>query len=105
MGVGTGAIYITVAALLWGKKTILLSRQELNLPLVTYLVNFAFGATITIVALDNRFLLPVGLSILLGVVPAFIFWWISKANQSKQMDISPENIGNNDSLKVATTDV
>ncbi len=78
---GTGAIYMTVAALFWGKKTILLSRQQLNLPLIIYLVNFAFGATITIICLDSRFLLPTGLSILLGVVPAIIFWWISEANK------------------------
>ena len=90
--VGTGAIYMTVAALFWGKKTILLSRQQLNLPLITYLVNFAFGATITIVALDNRFLLPTGLSVLLGVVPAIIFWWISEANRLSQMDMSIENV-------------
>lgn len=90
--VGTGAIYMTVAALFWGKKTILLSRQQLNLPLITYLVNFAFGATITIVALDNRFLLTTGLSVLLGVVPAIIFWWISEANRLRQMDMSIENV-------------
>lgn len=94
--VGTGAIFMTVAALLWGKKTILLSRQELNLPLITYLVNFAFGATITVVALDSRFLLPTALSILLGVVPAIIFWWISEANKLRQMDISIENVVTSD---------
>ncbi|NEQ40145.1 MAG: carotenoid biosynthesis protein [Okeania sp. SIO3I5] len=90
--VGTGAIFMTVAALLWGKKTILLSRQELNLPLITYLVNFAFGATITIVALDSRFLLPTALSILLGVVPTIIFWWRAEANKLRQMDVSIENV-------------
>ncbi len=93
--VGTGAIYMTVAALLWGKKTILLSRQQLNLPLITYLVNFAFGATITIVSLDSRFLLPTGLSILLGVVPAIILWWISEANKLRQMNVSVENVVTN----------
>ncbi|MGD1703250.1 gamma-carotene 1'-hydroxylase CruF [Dapis sp. BLCC M229] len=98
--VGTGAIYITVAALLWRKKTILLSRQQLNLPLITYLVNFAFGATITLVALDSRFLLPTGLSVILGVVPAIILWWISEANKLRQMDMSIENVvtGNREKL-------
>ncbi len=99
--VGTGTIYMTVAALLWGKKTILLSRQELNLPLITYLVNFTFGATITVVALDSRFLLPTGLSVVLGVVPAIILWWISEANKLRQMNMSIENVVTGDGEKLS----
>lgn len=98
--VGTGAIFMTVAALLWRQKTILLSRQQLNLPLITYLVNFAFGATITVVSLDARFLLPTSLSVLLGVVPAIALWWVSKANKFSEMDISLKNIASEDETKV-----
>jgi uncharacterized membrane protein len=74
---GTGALFMTVAAVLWGNKPIELSRSQLNLPVVTYLVNFAFGAVITVCALDIRFLIPVCLSVLFGVVPAIVVWLIA----------------------------
>lgn len=94
--VGTGAIFMTVAAFFWRKKTIFLSREELNLPLVIYLVNFAFGAIITVVALDSRFLLPTCLSVALGVVPAIACWWLSGANRLSQMDMSLKNVSGNE---------
>lgn len=98
--VGTGAIFMTIAALFWRKKTILLSRQQLNLPLIIYLVNFAFGAIITIVALDARFLLPTVLSVILGVIPAIVLWWVSQRNRSTEMDICLKNVGSDDEVKV-----
>ncbi|WP_202225237.1 gamma-carotene 1'-hydroxylase CruF [Okeania sp. KiyG1] len=103
--VGTGAIYMSVAAWFWRKKTISLSRQELNLPLITYLVNFAFGATITVVALDSRFLLPTCLSVVVGVIPAIALWWISPANQFSEVDMSLDNAVSDDEVKVAVTQV
>lgn len=75
---GTGAVFMSVGALLWGKTPIALSRRQLNLPLTVYLVNFAFGAIITVVALDTRFWIPTALSVLLGVVPALALWWVAK---------------------------
>ncbi len=74
---GTGIIFMTVASLLWPKTQIVLSRQQLIFPLIIYLVNFAFGAIITIGALDSRFLIPTLLSICLGVIPAFGLWWMT----------------------------
>ncbi|MGK7918912.1 MAG: gamma-carotene 1'-hydroxylase CruF [Trichodesmium sp.] len=103
--VGTGAVYMSVAAMFWRDKTILLSRQQLNLPIVTYLVNFAFGATITVVSLDNRFLLPTGLSVLIGVVPAIILWWISQGNELSKEDISLNNVMNEDQIKISVGQV
>ncbi|MGB3511796.1 MAG: gamma-carotene 1'-hydroxylase CruF [Microcoleaceae cyanobacterium] len=103
--VGTGAIFMAIAALFWRKKTILLSRQQLNLPLITYLVNFAFGAIITIVALDARFLLPTVLSVILGVIPAIILWWVSQRNRSSQLDISLKNVASDDDVKVPAYEV
>lgn len=87
---GTGAIFMSVAALLWGKTPINLSRSQLNVPLITYIVNFAFGAIITLVALDSRFVIPTLLSIALGVVPAIALWWMAspaqKADKEKEVD-------------------
>ena len=98
--VGTGAIFMTVGAIFWRQKTILLSRQQLNLPLITYLVNFTFGATITLVSLDARFLLPTCLSVILGVVPAIVLWWVSQANKFREVDISLKNVLSDDQIKM-----
>lgn len=78
---GTGLVFIGVAAVLWRKTPIVLSRPQLTVPLIIYLTNFLFGAVITIVALDPQFLLPVGLSVAFGVIPAIIFWWTAKRPQ------------------------
>lgn len=103
--VGTGAVFMTVAAIFWRKKTILLSRQQLNLASIVYLVNFAFGAIITVVSLDARYLLPTGLSVLVGVVPAIALWWVSEANRSAQIDTPRKNVTRDDEVKVPVTQV
>ncbi len=75
---GTGALFMSVAAFLWRKTPIKLERSELGLPLIVYLVNFAFGAIITVTSLDSRFWFPTSLAVLLGVVPAIALSWIAK---------------------------
>jgi putative membrane protein len=94
---GTGALFMGIAAIFWRKTEIKLSRPQLTLPLLVYLVNFAFGAVITVVALDSRFLFPTFLSILLGVVPAAFLWWNAKAVDLPEIDTVPEAsaMGNN----------
>ena len=75
---GTGAVFMSVAAFFWRKSSIKLERSELSLPLIVYLVNFAFGAIITVTSLDSRFWFPTSLAVLLGVVPAIVLSWITK---------------------------
>ncbi len=75
---GTGAVFMSVAVLFWRKSSIKLDRSELGLPLIVYLVNFAFGAIITVTSLDSRFWFPTSLAVLLGVVPAIVLCWIAK---------------------------
>jgi uncharacterized membrane protein len=75
--VGTGMVFMGVAALLGRKEPLGLSRNQLTVPLLVYLANFAFGATITLTQLDSRFMIPATLGVLVGVLPAMIFWWIS----------------------------
>ncbi|MFB8789076.1 MAG: carotenoid biosynthesis protein [Potamolinea sp.] len=70
--IATGVLFMTVAALLWKRAPIALSRKQLVFPLVVYLSNIAFGAVMTIAGAGLW--LPVGLSILFGIVPAFILW-------------------------------
>ncbi len=79
---GTGALFMTVASLLWGKAPLRLSRSQLITPLVIYLINFAFGAIITVTELDARYWIPTSMSIMLGVVPAIALWWFAKPTSS-----------------------
>ena len=99
---GTGVLFMSVGAVLWGKTkmAIALSRSQLTLPLLVYLVNFAFGAVITVVALDSRFLLPTFLSILLGVIPAFLLWWNAKVVYLPEIDKDSEAIGMDNNSQV-----
>ncbi|USR90722.1 carotenoid biosynthesis protein [Phormidium yuhuli AB48] len=72
--IGTGVVYMTVATALQNGKQFVLSRRELGLPVAVYLVNFIFGASITLVLLDAQFTVPTLLSSLFGVVPALLCW-------------------------------
>jgi uncharacterized membrane protein len=74
--VGTGMVFMGVGALLLRSVPIRLSRAQLTMPLLVYLANFAFGATITLTQLDTRFWIPAGLGVLVGVIPAVLCWWM-----------------------------
>ncbi|NJN85747.1 MAG: carotenoid biosynthesis protein [Leptolyngbyaceae cyanobacterium SL_7_1] len=68
---GTGAVFMAVAALFWLKSSFQLSSSQLNLPLVVYLGNFAFAMVMSLAA---GIWIPVLLGIALGVVPALVCW-------------------------------
>jgi uncharacterized membrane protein len=78
---GTGAMFMSVASLLWRTPAQSLGRSQLTVPLAIYLVNFAFGAIITVTQLDVKFWIPTAISVLLGVVPALAFWWFANGNE------------------------
>ncbi len=75
--IATGALFMTVAALFWKKTPIVLSRQQLGFLLVVYTSNIAFSAVITVISAGLG--IPVGLSVLLGVIPALILWWMASS--------------------------
>lgn len=75
---GTGVLFMSVAAFFWRKLTFVLTRSQLTVPLVIYLVNFAFGAMITLYQLDSRFWIPTAIGAVLGVIPAVVLWWITE---------------------------
>ncbi len=78
--VGTGMVFMTVAALVWGgmpAERLNLDRRHLTLPLVIYLVNFLFGAVITVGLLAASYWIPIALGVGLGVIPALICWWVA----------------------------
>ncbi|BAZ84357.1 gamma-carotene 1'-hydroxylase CruF [Dolichospermum compactum] len=69
---GTGSLFMTVAALLWSKSPIKLDNYQLNIPLLVYLGNFGFA---TVMSLAAGFPIPVLLGVALGVAPAVILWF------------------------------
>lgn len=68
---GTGSLFMTVAALLWSKNPIKLDHYQVNVPLLVYLGNFGFA---TIMSLAAGFSIPVLLGLALGVAPAVWLW-------------------------------
>ncbi|WP_071191187.1 gamma-carotene 1'-hydroxylase CruF [Trichormus sp. NMC-1] len=68
---GTGCLFMTVAALLWRNNPLKLERSQLNIPLVVYLANFGFA---TVMSLAAGFSIPVLLGVALGVAPAVALW-------------------------------
>ncbi len=97
--IGTGVVFMTVAAAIWEKKPLNVQRSQLVVPLTVYLVNFAFGAVITVTSLDSRFLIPTALGVLVGVVPAIVLWWMAAPTSNSEAvassnAIAPENAEN-----------
>jgi putative membrane protein len=83
---GTGALFMTVAALLWRHNPLPLSRSSLNSALLVYLSNFCFA---TIMSLSAGFPIPVLLGLVLGVTPA-IYLWLRGARTDGSFGIEPE---------------
>lgn len=100
---GTAAVFMSVGAYLWRGVPVILSRRLLTLPLIVYLTNFVFGAAITVFALDQRFLFPVSLSVVFGVVPAIVFWWIAKPTLAAGEELSSNQAFAEMSSKVPST--
>lgn len=76
---GTSALFMSVAAVLWGMP-LKLERSQLTIPLVVYLSNVAFAGGIS---LASGYWLPVSLGLLLGVVPVIILWWMAPPSSGK----------------------
>ncbi len=71
---GTGIIFMTVAALLWRVKPFTLPNNDLKLPLAIYLANFTFA---TVLSLAAGFYVPVLLGFVLGILPLMILYGIA----------------------------
>ncbi|GEM_PF-162829 len=81
---GTGALFMAVAAFLWRRNPPVLKRSQLTVPIVTYLINFAFGAIIT---LNAGFTVPIALGLSLGVVPVFLLWYFALPADSLSTEV------------------
>ncbi len=71
----TGAAFMTVANLLWGKEQPILNRRQLLGPLILYSANFGFAL---LLSLGSGIVAPVGLGLLLGLGPALGLWWMAQ---------------------------
>lgn len=76
---GTSASFMSVAAVLWGNLPVKLERSQLNIPLIVYLSNVAFAGGLS---LASGFWIPVSFSLLFGVAPVLVLWWMAKTSQS-----------------------
>ncbi|AFZ35838.1 protein of unknown function DUF422 [Stanieria cyanosphaera PCC 7437] len=72
---GTGIVFMTVAALLWRIKPLLLPYRDLGLPLAIYLSNFAFA---TVLSWAAGIYPPIFLGLVFGVLPVLVFYQIAK---------------------------
>ncbi|MBW4615163.1 MAG: carotenoid biosynthesis protein [Desmonostoc vinosum HA7617-LM4] len=95
---GTGSVFMTVAALLWKNNPIKFERSQLNIPLVVYLSNFGFA---TVMSLAAGFSIPVLLGLLLGVTPAVVLWLQGSASLAPVTVESATNEISVASVKVA----
>jgi putative membrane protein len=98
--IATGGLFMGVAALFWNKKPIVLSRQQLVFPLVVYISNIAFSAVLTLFGVGLW--VPIGLSVLLGIVPALILWWMAS---SAPTPMPPDQGENTRLTEIPTTQV
>jgi uncharacterized membrane protein len=71
----TGALFMSVTAVLWPKERIQLDRTQLQLPMAIYLGNFLFAAVLSI---GGNIWIPLLLGIALGIVPLFLLWLAAK---------------------------
>ncbi len=97
---GTGAVFMTVATILWSKTPFAKednlanwTRQDLTIPLVVYLSNFAFAMVMSLAA---GFWVPVALGLLVGVAPAVTLWWMAKpASSNLALNIAVNSVAAN----------
>lgn len=75
---GTGALFMSVAAFFWRKTPVVVNRSQLALPLAVYLSNFAFA---TVMSGAAGIWIPVFLGVLLGIVPLLALWWNASPQQ------------------------
>jgi putative membrane protein len=87
---GTGALFMTVASVLWGKNDQpVLTKQQMLFPIAMYLGNFTFAMILSMAA---GIYIPVLLGLLLGVLPALGLWrrtFLAEAEATAQASTMP----------------
>ncbi|MGK7875620.1 MAG: gamma-carotene 1'-hydroxylase CruF [Xenococcaceae cyanobacterium] len=99
---GTGALFMSVATLLWKAKPVTLPSTRLGLPLAIYLSNFAFA---TIMSVAAGIYLPVLLGVLLGVAPALALYRMALCSPKIGGTDQPEVPASSEVEQLATVEV
>ena len=76
----TGAVFMTIAAVLWrqNERVFGLTKQQLQLPLIMYLTNFAFAM---FMSLGAGIYVPILLGLVVGALPAIVCWLLAPDDQ------------------------
>ena len=96
---GTGVVFMTVAALLWRGRIPQISAAQLSLPLMVYLGNFTFAMVMSLAA---GIWIPVLLGVALGVLPAVLCYRTAQQNSVSQQ-IAPLVAAAEEDLKPTLT--
>lgn len=86
---GTGAIFMTIATVIWRLKPLDFSQISLTIPVVVYLGNFGFAMVMSIGA---NFYVPIFLGILLGVLPLVVLVRLANQGDDDSVVLSSNNI-------------
>ncbi len=97
---GTGAVFMSVATLIWKTKPAALPSLQLGLPLAIYLSNFGFA---TVLSLAAGIYLPIWLGIFLGVAP--LLWCYKMAVTSSSAVLVNSEVTNVSSARVPVASV
>ncbi|MEG3436628.1 carotenoid biosynthesis protein [Pannus brasiliensis CCIBt3594] len=74
---GTGAVFMTVAAVFWKARPVTLPSRDLTLPFLMYLGNFGFA---TIMSIGAGIYPPIFLGILTGIVPIVTLYNLARSS-------------------------
>ena len=97
---GTGALFMSVATLIWKAKPVALPSLQLGLPLAIYLSNFGFA---TVLSLAAGIYLPIWLGIFLGVAP--LLWCYKMAATSSSAVLVNSEVTDVSSARVPVASV
>jgi uncharacterized membrane protein len=92
----TGALFMSVAALLWRGQPLRLTRSQLTFALVIYIGNFLFA---TVMSLGAGFWQPVLLGIVSGVLPAVLCW--QRASVAPETEVPREETASLSTASIA----
>ncbi len=83
---GTGAVFMTVATLIWKVKPFNFPQSNLGLPLAIYVSNFAFAM---IMSLAAGIYIPVLLGLIVGLLPVLVLYRLADSQTEANI---PENL-------------
>jgi putative membrane protein len=85
---GTGALFMTVASLIWGRlNQPILNRQQILFPAIIYAGNFAFAL---ILSFNAGFYVPAMLGIVVGALPLALLYFTTPVSELTEQAIAAD---------------